>query len=121
MLSTCLKSNDGELKRSAVKLALNSFYRRYLHRAAVPAVREHTATGCLHSSHVHHPCKKQQQREGKIQTLRQSTSTEMSGGWKMVGEEMPRRKLINEPGIPVYAVATAKNQKSRKGKPWIRV
>lgn len=45
----------------------------------------------------------------------------MSGGWKMVGEEMPRRKLINEPGIPVYAVATAKSQKSRKGKPWIRV
>lgn len=40
----------------------------------------------------------------------------------MVGEEeKPRRKLINEPGIPVYAVATAKSQKSRKGKPWIRV
>lgn len=121
MLSTCLKSNDGELEWPAVKLALSSFYRKYLHQAAVPAVRDHTTIGCLHSSHVHYSCKKQQQREGKIQTLRQSTSTEMSGGWKMVGEEMPTRKLINEPGIPVYAVPTAKSQKSRKGKPWIWV
>lgn len=40
----------------------------------------------------------------------------------MVGEEeMPRRKLINELGIPVYAVATEKSQKSRKGKPQIRI